>query len=568
MTRSFKVLVSALLGSAVLLSFSGMAIAAVTKDTVVPGDVETLSAKAGNASVDLTWSAATDNVAVTGYTVYYGLDEVTSANTAKYTTHVDTTGTDTKYTVKGLTNGKKYYFAVTARDAAKNESDSYSPYISAVPMSGVMADTTGGAAAAGTTVVTAKPGADTTAPTVTKAEALNKNQVRVTFSEAVKLPVKDPQKSFTVQDNITYETLLTKAVVPDPDDKDVKDGKPGKAFILDTDDQAPNSEYIITAGISIEDLAGNPINSGTSDFASFTGSTMTKEAYVKLHPAAPAAPVGGTVKDPTKGTADTAPIGGDGKLVATADATVGGVTDFSVSVKVINDTTLSVSFTQPVVFNIDPSENFEITKKSDDKVKLELSSILPDDNKKDVLITATMEPGTEYVLKAKNIVDATGKALASGKDTAAFKSSGTAVVGTGTGGVVPAGGTVADVTPPSDVTNLAAKVLKAFGVQLNWTGAKNVTGDLFGYVLYHSTDSKQYGVLTSLAKENTAYEVKDLQPGYHYFKVTSKDASGNESKGKTVKVYLAKTGPEMGLVLLASMGLGRVFGKKKNKKQK
>ncbi len=537
MTRSLKVLFSSVVGAAVLLSVSSMAFAqSFAKDVTPPSDVEKLSATSDNGSVVLTWDKATDNVGVKGYKVYYGNDEVKSTNNAKYAKMVDA-GNVTAYMVKNLENGKKYFFAVTAYDAAKNESESYSPYVASVPMSKITADATTGSAASGSTTATvadATGAPDTTAPTVTKAEALDKVQVRVTFSEKIKLPAVDSDKSFTVQDNYTYENLKVKSVAADPDDKT------GTMFILETEEQSPGSEYIVTAGIQIEDLAGNPINSGTSDTGSFTGSSVTKEDYMKQHPAA-------LVKDPV-----------DPKIVAAAASTPTAIVattadDFVISgVSVENDTTLKVSFSKPAVFSIDPSENFELVKKGD-TVKLELSSILIDDNKKDVLIATTMEPGVNYTLKAKGVLDATGKALASGKDAFDFKS---------TAAVSP----VVDVTPPEDVTNLVISAVKNIGAKLKWVGSKNSAGDLLEYMIYHSTDDKNYGTLTSLAKENMAFEAKDLQPGVHYFKVTSKDKTGNESAGKIVKVKLAETGPEMGLVAIASVGLGRVFGKRKKAK--
>lgn len=534
MTRSFKVLFSSVVGAAVLLSVSSMAFAqTMAKDTTAPSDVETLSVTSGDGSVLLKWESATDDVAVKGYKIYYGNDEVKSTNDAKYTKTVDVANMTT-HTVKNLENAKKYFFAVTAYDAAKNESESYSPYVSAVPMNKLTADTTTDVTST-TTTVTAAGAADTTAPTVSKAEALNKVQIRVTFSEPVKLPAVDTDLAFTVQDNYTYENLKIKSVTADAEDKT------GTMFILETEEQSPGSEYIVTAGIQIEDLAGNPINSGTSDTGSFTGSSMTKEAYVKQHPAAP-------IKDASapKDTVTT----GDSKVVATADADAAS-SDFTISsVAVENDTTLKVNFSKPAVFSIDPSENFELVKKGD-TVKLELSSILIDDNKTDVLIATTMEPGVEYTLKAKGVLDATGKALAAGKDTFDFKSTTAAP---------------ADTTPPEDVTNLVINAVKNIGAKLKWVGSKNAAGDLLEYMIYHSTDDKAYGPLTALAKENTAFEAKDLQPGVHYFKVTAKDASGNESAGKIVKVKLAETGPGLALVAVASVGLGRVFGKKKTAK--
>lgn len=542
MTRSFKVLVSSILGGAMLISAASMALAqSPEKDMTVPSDVEKLTVVSGDASVALAWDAATDDVQVKSYKVYYGTKEVTSKNTNKYEKSVDV-GNVVKYTVKGLTNGTKYFFAVTAVDTSLNESESYSPYVSAVPMGGVVAQTSDvvvkdestavaksdAVTKTGNVVAPAAPaGPDTTAPTLKKAESLNKNQVRVVFSEKAVLPTEKSELAFAVVDNYVYETLKVKSVTADAEDAT------GATFILETEDQSPDSEYIVTAGIEIEDIAGNPINSGTSDTAPFTGSSVTKAEYEALHPAPEKS---GIVAD----TSD---------LIAATDTTGATATGFVVSgVEVIDEATIKVSLSKPGVYSIDAVENFEITKKGD-AATLELSSVFIDDNKKDILVTSTFEDGVEYTLTVKEVVDEDGKEMESGKNTFDFKVGAAAV---------------ADTTPPEEVTNLVVKAVKDMGAKLNWTGSKNVAGDLLEYIVYSSTDDgKNYGKVVSLAKENTAYEAKELAPGYHWFKVTAKDQTGNESAGKMMKIKIVETGPGIGLLALASIGLGRVFGKKK-----
>jgi len=79
-------------------------------DTQAPTSPSSLaSANIGQTSVDLSWSASTDNVGVTGYKIYRGSTNISTV-----------TGTST--TVTGLTSGTSYSFHVTAVDAAGNES--------------------------------------------------------------------------------------------------------------------------------------------------------------------------------------------------------------------------------------------------------------------------------------------------------------------------------------------------------------------------------------------------------------------------------------------------------------
>lgn len=77
-------------------------------DTTAPTAPTGLAASATSAtSTSLTWTAATDNVAVTGYDVYQG-------------TSLLSTVTTTTYTVSGLTASTAYSFSVKAKDAAGN----------------------------------------------------------------------------------------------------------------------------------------------------------------------------------------------------------------------------------------------------------------------------------------------------------------------------------------------------------------------------------------------------------------------------------------------------------------
>ncbi len=60
-------------------------------------------------TIDLSWTASTDNVGVTGYDVYQGNTMITTV-------------TGTRYQATGLTAGTEYSFRVKAKDAAGNES--------------------------------------------------------------------------------------------------------------------------------------------------------------------------------------------------------------------------------------------------------------------------------------------------------------------------------------------------------------------------------------------------------------------------------------------------------------
>lgn len=510
----------------------------VTLDTTPPGDVGRLSAQVGSDSVALTWQEATDDTGVTGYRVYSGTDEVTSENTARYGEQVDV-GNEMNYELTGLQSGTTYYIAVTALDAAGNESESYSPYVKVRPLSRVVA--VGGDIALEETVTSVaeseliaksdfeKDDEDTTAPTVVSAESVYRSQVKVIFSEEVKLPSEKPESAFTLQDNQILDYVAVKDAFLDPSDESEK------TVLLDTADQNPGAQYLVTIGIGVEDLAGNPVSSGNKDFAQFKGSAVTLEEYLKLHPVA-------AKKAPE--TQETQ----EGELLAAAPTDAASDDELSlVKVEVLDSGSFKVVFSQPVVLSIDPTENFEIVKKDDEKSELTITSLIVDDSKKEVTIKASLEPKTQYTLRVIGALDSTGKEIAEEKSEYDFSSEVKSK----------------DLTPPEDVSNLIAQAVEKLAAKLKWTSSKNTAGDLVEYILYRSSDGKGYGKITALSKENTDYTVKELQPGYHYFKVTARDGNGNESKGKIAKIKITETGPGIGLIAVASVGLGRFIRRRK-----
>jgi chitodextrinase len=83
--------------------------AACPSDSTAPTSPAGLSATPAQTSVTLGWTPSTDNVGVTGYTVYNGGNQAGTTN-------------GTTYTVTGLTCATSYTFAVDAYDAAGNHS--------------------------------------------------------------------------------------------------------------------------------------------------------------------------------------------------------------------------------------------------------------------------------------------------------------------------------------------------------------------------------------------------------------------------------------------------------------
>ncbi len=474
-----------------LLATMAFASTAFAVDAEMPSDVENLTAVAQNAAAKLDWSAATDDTGVTGYKLYYGLTSVTKQG-EKYDKEVDV-GNVLTYTVSGLDNGKLYYFAVIAYDAAANESASYSPWASATP--------SGDAAAV----------EDKEAPQVASAEALDKEEVKVVFSEEIVLTEKDPQDSFSIENDETFDELKVLNAEMDKEDET------NKTVILTTDPQTDKTKYKLTVDISIKDKANNPIISGTSDTAEFTGSGADK----------PAADAGGPELK---------------------------------SVENVDSTHILVTFSETVVLSIDPSEDFVIAGKSDSSKKLDVLGVKLGPNSAGVedasaVITTSEQEAVEYTVTIKKMKDNAGNEVNAAKASGNFT------------GVAKDSTPDKDTVAPKDVANFLAKAVvsaQKYTVTLTWNVNAETKADLKEQLVYMSSDKGvKYDKKATLVPEANKYDVKDLTPGEYWFKVTQKDAAGNESAGTITKIILAETGPEMlGLVVL-SLGLGRVFGKKK-----
>ena len=93
------------------VSNTNFTITAGSTDTTAPTAPTLTASGTTQTTTNLSWSGATDNVAVTGYDVYK--DGVLLASTAS-----------TTYAVSGLTNSTTYSFTVKAKDAAGNSSAS------------------------------------------------------------------------------------------------------------------------------------------------------------------------------------------------------------------------------------------------------------------------------------------------------------------------------------------------------------------------------------------------------------------------------------------------------------
>ncbi|MBI5411553.1 fibronectin type III domain-containing protein [Candidatus Peregrinibacteria bacterium] len=243
------------------------------------------------ASLGLSWNAAKDGdgAAVDHYRIYYGTVSIQTTGSGEYQKAVNTPNNSTSYVVGGLTAKTTYYFAMTAVNAQGTESELYSQEASAATK-----DATAIAAATATETTPAvtappettptppatTPPATTTpppamtksAPTVESVEALTKTTIKVVFNKAVKLPVALPETAFKISEQINpaKELAVTGAIL------DVAD-KYNKTVVLTTQEQTKDVNYVATAGVSVTDADGNPIESGNRDSGLFLGTDKANE---------------------------------------------------------------------------------------------------------------------------------------------------------------------------------------------------------------------------------------------------------------------------------------------------
>jgi len=485
-------------------------------DTVEPSFVENVVATPGDGEIQLQWDAATDNVKVTGYAVFYGTTSVVQAyldleegedpSTIQYDEVLDLENV-LKTTVEALENDTTYYFAVVAVDAAGNESLEYSQEVSATPVAAAAED-------------------DGTPPTVVSAVASRCTTVELTFSEHVMAPDTNPGEAFTIEDFDTLEFL---------DVIDVTESPMANTLTLKTLPMAESAQYRLTVGTAIVDDLGNHVVSGTSDTAIFTGIVCPEEPVVTDPPP----------PDNTDGLDGEAP-----KLV---------------SVDVISPTELWLTFNEEVVFpefeattEEAPDPRFALFSIFDgDEAPLEVVGLDRVENDPLVLILTTSEhtQDMEYFVSVTGLLDVDGNAT-----TGDFKSS--AAYST----IAPEPDET-DTAAPEDVKNLAANIVDLL-VNLNWESSLNSAGDLVDQYLYISTDGgTTYEKKATLNKDATSYSFEGGVEGQTYlFKVVTVDENGNQSEGVAYTATLPVTGPGLALLAAASLlgGTGLSLKKKKS----
>lgn len=482
-----------------VLMLSTLGASLVLAEEVPPSDVENLAAFPGDGQVTLSWDPATDDTEVTGYFVYYGLTSV-SENGGSYTFGATDAGDTTSLVVENLSNDVTYYFAATAYDADGNESEFYSFEVEATPETSEVGDFT--------------------EPTVSSATAMTSTLIELTFSEEVELPV-DGSTAISIASTDGAALEVVDAYVSE--DATV-------VFVV-TEEQEAGTDYLLTAGIEVMDLNGNPVVSGTSDTALFTGSgvlaaeepdeeVVDEEIVDEEAPDLEATPADGFELEDVEATDAN-------ELVLTFSEDVMDVTPEAFTIQLLEDASVEV-----IVLAVSVDE---------------------DDATMVTLVTEEMDAGFDYVVSVdETVLNELSLSLSSEGADMEF-----------TAPLLD----LADLIAPEDITNLLASLSGEDSILLSWTASEDSAGDLAEYLVYQSLDGTSFGDAVVLAMELTEYEAAGLTPGETYtFKVTAMDENGNESEGIMTTVTLPETGPGL-LVMggLSMLGAGVATRRRKRK---
>jgi len=476
----------------------------LSDDIMAPDDVENLQIELYDGAALLSWDVATDDTGVIGYKIYSGSEAVT-AELGEYENDVIDAGDVIEYLVEDLTNGEELYFAITAYDAAGNESDSYSNEVYGTP------DEAYGQAP----VNSGHAAADEEGPTVNDSQATDSATVKVIFNEPIVLPANSPETAFNIINNANGSSLTILAAELDASDTY------GATVILTTDPQEAGAEYILTAGIEIQDLGGNPIISGTSDTAAFIGSNVA----------------------PGENPDDLPSDDFESPIVVSAEA--------------LSATEVAVKFSEAIILNSDPETNFYIAEVSDATNTLDIVAVERNEAGSTITITTSEQSDTTYALIVTDVIDEAGNAIDETANTANFDGYADGAPATedlDDGGIA---------LSPENVRNFVAAIVRDVVIRLTWTPSNDAS--IVEQILYQSTDGgTNYDDGRSLDSNRDEIELSGLTPGIeYYFKLTTRDTDGNESDGVITHIRLPETGVGLGLLVGASMGLAAVRRKKK-----
>ncbi len=215
--------------------------------------VEGISATAGNGSVILIWNSKhnSEGEEAEAYRVEYGTQSVQEGLAEEYENKVNTIDNVPSIKIDDLVNDTKYYFTVIALFSDGTETNP-SAEVSATPISNleqIISET----------------------PVVISAESIGIQSVLIVFSEDVVIPNENPELAFAINEDGDDEAMLEVTNVSY--DSDPSTGKEllSDVVVTTAEELVDGSKYRVTVSALITDTEGNPIESGSTDSALFTG---------------------------------------------------------------------------------------------------------------------------------------------------------------------------------------------------------------------------------------------------------------------------------------------------------
>ncbi len=214
-------------------------VATASSDTV-----SNVLATAGNENIILMWDPKVNDKEeeAVKYRIDYGTKSVAKGLAPKYEFSRETPDSLPGDKISDLKNGTEYFLTVTAIFEDKTES-APSAEISATPASDLTKSIL-------------------SAPVVSSAKANEGTVVEITFSEEVKLP-ENPESAFFITNEKTNETIAISGAALTEESK--------KVIVELEKGLVKGDNYRITASAKITDIEGNPIESGSTDSATFVG---------------------------------------------------------------------------------------------------------------------------------------------------------------------------------------------------------------------------------------------------------------------------------------------------------
>ena len=457
----------------------------VTADTTAPSTPTGLTATAISSSqINLSWTASTDNVGVTGYQIYRG-----GAQLERVHRHI--------YSNTGLTASTAYSYYVSAYDAAGNFSGN--------------SNTANATTQAGTPVPTATLAANPTSITSGQSSTLTWSSTNATCCTGTGFTASGTSGSTNVSPTVTttYSITCTGAGGTSP---------------------AASATVTVTAGtpdIIVSSITASPANPTAGQAVTF--SAVVRNQGTAATPAGTILGILFSVDGTSVSWSDTntASLAAGASVTLTANGGPSGAT------------WSATAGTHTILANADDVNRITESNESNNTLSTSLTVTASPPPTATLSANPTSVAYNGSATLTWNSTNATS-CTASGGWSGAKATSGTqtltsltstatyTITCTGAGGTSPAAsatvtvGPPPDTTPPSTPANLSASVISSSQINLSWTASTDNVG-VTGYKIFR--DGVQVGTSATNSFSNTGLAASTV----YSYTVSAYDAAGNNS---------------------------------------